>query len=225
MANDVAKPPLKVRLAFPVRANVQSSVRVMALIHSLCVMLQTTPFHRENYSRLIVGVIVQYYQQCSARFKGESHRPEHCLVAELASLGSIQSTLTEPPLALPAVWAQRDDMISCLTEVRAVIVRLLVSGLADLVAIRQARARERWRQRDQAGNGPAWRHTSDRLAAHPVIAQAGILGQPCREFGEYVDERTCSHAQRWFVDSLLDLQTVAEEPLSPGTEVPSNQVS
>src|SRR5689334_22863301 len=52
--------------------------------------------------------------------------PEHYLVAELASLGSIQSTLTEPPLALPAVWAQRDDMISCLTEVRAVMVRLLV---------------------------------------------------------------------------------------------------
>lgn len=43
----------------------------MALIHSLCIMLQTTPFHRENYSRLIVGVIVQYYQQCSARFKGQ----------------------------------------------------------------------------------------------------------------------------------------------------------
>ncbi len=42
----------------------------MALIHSLCVMLRTTPFHRENYSRLIVGVIVQYYQQCSSRFKG-----------------------------------------------------------------------------------------------------------------------------------------------------------
>lgn len=53
------KPPLK------------SSVRVMALIQSLCVMLQETPFHRENYSRLVVGVVVQYYQQLHARFKGE----------------------------------------------------------------------------------------------------------------------------------------------------------
>lgn len=59
MSNDVEKPPLK------------SSARVMALIHNLCFMLQTTPFHRENYSRLIVGVIVQYYQTCSARFKGK----------------------------------------------------------------------------------------------------------------------------------------------------------
>lgn len=59
LASTVTKPPLK------------SSVRVMGLIHNLCVMLLTTPFHRENYSRLIVGVIVQYYQQCSARFKGE----------------------------------------------------------------------------------------------------------------------------------------------------------
>lgn len=59
LASEIVKPPLK------------SSSRVMSLIHHLCVMLQTTPFHRENYSRLIVGVIVQYYQQCSARFKGE----------------------------------------------------------------------------------------------------------------------------------------------------------
>lgn len=58
-STDADKPPLK------------SSVRVMALIHDLCFMLETTPFHRENYSRLIVGVIVQYYQQCSNRFKGE----------------------------------------------------------------------------------------------------------------------------------------------------------
>ena len=50
----------------------------MKLIYSLCVMLQTTPFHRENYSRLIVGVIVQYYQQCSARFKGSCFGPLNC---------------------------------------------------------------------------------------------------------------------------------------------------
>ena len=43
---------------------------MLDLIHSLCAMLETTPFHRENYSRLIVGVIVQFYQQCSTQFKG-----------------------------------------------------------------------------------------------------------------------------------------------------------
>jgi len=100
----------------------------MALIHSLCAMLQTTPFHRENYSRLVVGVIVQYYQQCSARFKGESSRTdslqlaEHC--AELASLPSSNVQATEAPLALPATWAQRGDVIKCLTAIRAVAVRI-----------------------------------------------------------------------------------------------------
>lgn len=59
-------------MAFTDKPPLKSSVRVMTLIHSLCVMLQTTPFHKENYSRLIIGVIVQYYQQCSDRFKGQS---------------------------------------------------------------------------------------------------------------------------------------------------------
>ena len=73
-AGEVEKPPVKVVFFNKTMSiaddTLQSSVRVMTLIHSLCVMLRTTPFHRENYSRLIVGVIVQYYQQCSARFKG-----------------------------------------------------------------------------------------------------------------------------------------------------------
>lgn len=67
LAGDIEKPPIK------------SSSRVMSLIHHLCIMLATTPFHRENYSRLIVGVIVQYYQHCSSRFKGESGPPTGAL--------------------------------------------------------------------------------------------------------------------------------------------------
>lgn len=52
------------------RPPVQSATKVTALVQGLCSMLLTTPFHRENYSRLIVGVIVQYYQQCSTHFRG-----------------------------------------------------------------------------------------------------------------------------------------------------------
>jgi hypothetical protein len=33
-------------------------------------MLRTTPFHRENYSRLIISVIIQFYQRCSGFFRG-----------------------------------------------------------------------------------------------------------------------------------------------------------
>lgn len=92
------KPPLK------------STVRVMALIQALCAMLQETPFHRERYSRLIVGVVAQYYQQCSTRFK------------DLVALSPVAQSISGigPQLALPAIWSQRDDMATALQHVRAV---------------------------------------------------------------------------------------------------------
>ena len=40
----------------------------MALTNSLCAMLRSTPFHKENYARLILQVIIQFYQRCSDRF-------------------------------------------------------------------------------------------------------------------------------------------------------------
>lgn len=43
----------------------------MAIVNSLCHMLMTTPFQRENYSRLIIGIVVQYYQKSNAQYKGE----------------------------------------------------------------------------------------------------------------------------------------------------------
>jgi exocyst complex component 4 len=97
----------------------------MDLIHSLCSMLQTTPFHRENYSRLIVGVIVQYYQQCSSRFKGRSTQCRQNGVTngytELASLPPAGAG-QDQPLSLPAVWAQREDVIKLMTDLRSVAV-------------------------------------------------------------------------------------------------------
>ncbi|KAG1757763.1 Sec8 exocyst complex component-specific domain-containing protein [Suillus lakei] len=47
----------------------RATTQLMALINSLCAMLRTTPFHRESYSRLIVGVIIQFYQRCSDKFQ------------------------------------------------------------------------------------------------------------------------------------------------------------
>lgn len=43
----------------------------MAIINSLCGMLATTPFNKEDYSRLIIGVIVRYYQRCSSYYRGQ----------------------------------------------------------------------------------------------------------------------------------------------------------
>jgi len=65
----------------------------MALINSICIMLKSTPVHRENYSRLILGVIIQFYQRCSHRFQ------------DLVSLKHSGEPEDTPRLALAAQWA------------------------------------------------------------------------------------------------------------------------
>ncbi|KAJ3554644.1 hypothetical protein NM688_g3000 [Phlebia brevispora] len=91
---------------------VKASVQLMALINSLCAMLRTTPFHRESYARLILTVIVQFYQRCSDRFQ------------DLVSLKAMQDEDGTSHLALAAHWAQKSELIPCLAE-------LLAAGLDD----------------------------------------------------------------------------------------------
>lgn len=83
----------------------------MALINSLCAMLRTTPFHRENYSRLILSVIIQFYQRCSDRFQ------------TLASYQKPGDPDAVPRMALAAQWAQKADLNPCLSELMRTIVR------------------------------------------------------------------------------------------------------
>lgn len=87
----------------------QASVQLVALINSPCSMLRTTPFHRESYSRLILTVIVQFYQRCSDKFQ------------DLVSHQSSEDDPTPPRLALAAQWTQRSELIPCLTELLKVI--------------------------------------------------------------------------------------------------------
>lgn len=82
----------------------------MALINSLCAMLRTSPFHRENYSRLILGVIIQFYQRCSDRFQ------------DLVTIPDAQGSNLEPKLALAAQWAQRSELNTCMSELLATSV-------------------------------------------------------------------------------------------------------
>ncbi|KIJ21922.1 hypothetical protein PAXINDRAFT_124220 [Paxillus involutus ATCC 200175] len=79
----------------------KAATQLMALINSLCAMLRTTPFHRENYSRLIVGVIIQFYQRCNDRFQ------------TLVSSGEVEAP--SPP-SLAAQWAQKSELSPCLLE-------------------------------------------------------------------------------------------------------------
>jgi exocyst complex component 4 len=87
----------------------QASVQLTALINSLCSMLRTTPFHRESYSRLILTVIVQFYQRCSDKFQ------------DLVSSKISEDDGTSPRLALAAQWTQRSELIACLTELFKII--------------------------------------------------------------------------------------------------------
>ncbi|EKM84205.1 hypothetical protein AGABI1DRAFT_52016 [Agaricus bisporus var. burnettii JB137-S8] len=82
---------------------IKASTQLMALINSLSVMLRTTPFHRENYARLILGVVIQFYQRCSDQFQ---------------ALTTVQSTSPagEQKVALGAIWAQKSEMTACLAE-------------------------------------------------------------------------------------------------------------
>ncbi|KAJ7107607.1 exocyst complex component sec8 [Mycena crocata] len=75
----------------------KASTHLMALINSLCAMLLKSPFHRENYSRLILGVVIQFYQRCSDRFQ------------------DLEAS-AEPQPALAAQWAQRSELTPCLAE-------------------------------------------------------------------------------------------------------------
>ncbi|KAF8445773.1 Sec8 exocyst complex component-specific domain-containing protein [Boletus edulis BED1] len=86
---------------FSPRPILKAATQLMALINSLCAMLRTTPFHRENYSRLIVGVIIQFYQRCSHRFQA--------LVSKDGTEGP-----SSPSLA--AQWAQKSELSPCLSE-------------------------------------------------------------------------------------------------------------
>lgn len=72
-------------------------------------MLRTTPFHRENYSRLILTVIVQFYQRCSDKFQ------------DLVSTKNHEDDEAAPRLSLAAQWTQRSELIPCLTELFSII--------------------------------------------------------------------------------------------------------
>ncbi|KAF9015552.1 exocyst complex component sec8 [Cyathus striatus] len=82
---------------------IKASIQLLALVNSLCTMLCSSPFHRESYTRLILAVVIQFYQRCSDRFQS------------LTSNKSLAPGL-EPKLALAGHWIQRSELNTCLTE-------------------------------------------------------------------------------------------------------------
>lgn len=92
----------------------------MALINSLCAMLRTTPFHRENYSRLVLTVIVQFYQRCSDRYQ------------DLVGVKDPQDPEAVPTPALAAQWSQRSELTPCLNE-----LALATKGMSISTSVQQ----------------------------------------------------------------------------------------
>ncbi|GAA5875446.1 hypothetical protein JCM8547_004407 [Rhodosporidiobolus lusitaniae] len=96
---------------------VRSVTNLMLLISSLCSMLRATPFHRENYSQLIVSVIHQFYQKCLERFKDLTARDTNDNAPSNNASGQPAATAT-PKMA--ASMAENHDLHALLSEMRAV---------------------------------------------------------------------------------------------------------
>jgi exocyst complex component 4 len=88
----------------------KASMHVLGLVNSLCVMLRSSPFHQEAYARLILGVLIQFYQRCFDRF-------QNLVVVQAGS----RKALPAPVLA--AQWAQRGEIAPDLADLLAALVR------------------------------------------------------------------------------------------------------
>lgn len=96
------------------RPLVKAATELLALVNSLCAMQQTTPFHRDNYSRLILGVIIQFYQRCSDRFRElvSTSTPSNMATPSTPKLGG---SLEEAHVAVAARWAQKLEVAACVS--------------------------------------------------------------------------------------------------------------
>ncbi|KZS95766.1 hypothetical protein SISNIDRAFT_385220, partial [Sistotremastrum niveocremeum HHB9708] len=80
----------------------KSFTHTLALINSLTSLLLTTPFHREDYSRLILGVVAQFYSRVSDFFRDVVERDGSHSVGGLSALG--------------AQWAHDEAVFECLSS-------------------------------------------------------------------------------------------------------------
>ncbi|GAA6035827.1 hypothetical protein JCM8097_005726 [Rhodosporidiobolus ruineniae] len=117
---------------------VRSVSNLNLLISSLCSMLRATPFHRENYSQLIVSVIHQFYQKCLERFKDLTARD----TSDLGSTAANQSA----PRKMAAAWAETNDLHTLLNDMRNV-------PSTDPLKLRELLQRETKLELDRKRNG------------------------------------------------------------------------
>jgi len=85
---------------------------VVALIESLGNLVQSTSFHQEKFGRLMISVVVQYYQKCHERFK------ELVVRESLETTPIADEANPHVNLKLAADWAQNPDMIKHFTRLK-----------------------------------------------------------------------------------------------------------
>ncbi|KAG2154660.1 Sec8 exocyst complex component-specific domain-containing protein [Suillus clintonianus] len=158
----------------------RATTQLMALINSLCAMLRTTPFHRESYSRLIVGVIIQFYQRCSDKFQD--------LVSSTTNIPNTSSS----PLVLAAQWAQKSELIPCLTE-------LFTTPESNTVIRCQLCRQETHLELNHLGQA--------QIAKHDLVSSTRKLASLC---GLY-------RSVAWFTEELNALKSAPDGTLSPTT--------
>ncbi|KAG9018863.1 hypothetical protein FRB90_008800 [Tulasnella sp. 427] len=93
--------PMSTRLSS--KPLIKASTQLVSLINSLCAMHRSTPFHTENYSRLILDIIIRFYQRCYDRF------------VDLVTVSSKSSEGSEANLAMSARWGQKPEVTACLS--------------------------------------------------------------------------------------------------------------
>lgn len=143
-------------------------------------MLRTTPFHRESYSRLIVGVIIQFYQRCNDKFQD--------LVSSTTNIPDTSH------LVLAAQWAQKSELIPCLTE-------LFATPHSNNVIRRQLSRQETHLELNYLGQA--------QIAKHDLVSSTRNLAGLC---GLY-------RSVAWFTEELNALKSTPGGTLSPTTPV------
>src|SRR6186713_2686674 len=88
-------------------------------------MLRSTPFHRDDYSRLIISVINKFFHRCQERFKGECvdgkcHYSHSRAATDLTAQDSTEMHADTQGAAeaskMAAVWSQRPTLAAVLSQ-------------------------------------------------------------------------------------------------------------
>lgn len=141
------------------------------------------------------------------------------------SLPAPTNSLGDSPLALPAVWAQREDLIEVLTEMRSVMVSPAIECVeqADSAARRQVRSRNYRFKRNCPGAEASRGQGCDRNAVDQLAAQARVPGTALRKHGEYLKQpsgHVLTHS-----DGLLTLCWICRVRLKSPCLLPMSLIS